>query len=166
MTPRAPSSYRPARVLSTTRVELVTGPPGSGKTTRVRNAMCRGEIIIDLDAIWMALTGLAADDRPAGTLPAILAARDAIVDALARSHSVPGVWIISCAPTRKDRARAVYPYCRARLTVLAVPAAECIRRTCSRGGARWEALIRQWWQRYQQPGAEEGWDQVEGAHLA
>lgn len=170
--PDAPLPYRPEvdrscrtcgltlpRVHSTTIVELVTGPPAAGKTTLVLERMERGEIIVDLDRIWKALSAQTNSEKPDELVQSMLAVRDEIVRALAE-FAFPRVWIVACAPTARQRAEAIHPYDAARLTVLEAPADECKRRLRAREGSHWSRLVDKWWRRYQRPSEDEGWQKV------
>lgn len=82
---------------------IITGAPGSGKTTWVRENMNPGEMIIDLDAIKCALLGndefhAQADDL----VPMLTAIRDAIYKGIAEGRNPRKCYIITTEndPTR------------------------------------------------------------------
>lgn len=147
------------------RVELVTGPPGSGKSTLARERMRRGDVLLDMDRLWVALTGLEEYDKANHLLPLVKGARDAV---LARIGSVAGLQrtvMVACAATRGQRVNArrltAWP---TSLTVLEVPAAQCLRRIKAQGrkGTQdWKALVEEWWGSYQRPSPDEGWTGIE-----
>lgn len=120
-------------------VTLVTGPPCSGKTTYVREHMKPGDMVIDYDALAVALGSPSTHDHPDALRPFVLEARDA---AVARVSRTPGTtaWLIKGQPTVDERAMA------SRVVMLDVPADECKRRAEADGRpARWAGLIDAWW---------------------
>lgn len=78
-----------------TNIVVVYGLPASGKTTYVRSQMKRGDLIVDVDFIFAALSGLPMRDKPIGLLPFVAAARDAVCERLRRESEVPAAWIIT-----------------------------------------------------------------------
>lgn len=97
-------AWRTAR----TRIALVIGPPGAGKTTYVNDNRNPGDLVVDYDAIAVALGGdhaLGADDRSLHT--ATMAARNAILTKLRQGKlDVARCWLISANP----RAEQILPY--------------------------------------------------------
>lgn len=138
-------------------VTVVCGPPGSGKTTYVRDRAERGDLIVDLDAIYAAISGLPTYDKPDELLPFVLTARDAIVARLARQSDVRHAWLITSGanPTQRDQFRRQLG---AEVVVLEVDGAECLRRINAdpeRDGKRpWQRLITEWWQAYERTEAD------------
>ncbi|MGB3604228.1 MAG: HNH endonuclease [Gordonia sp. (in: high G+C Gram-positive bacteria)] len=87
-------------------VTVVCGPPAAGKTTYVREHARPGDVVIDFDAIAVALQppGAHSHDHPAAILRVAAAARQA---AVAAATNVRGqarhVWLIDSMPTPKRR---------------------------------------------------------------
>lgn len=84
---------------STTKVTVIRGLPGTGKTTWVQARAQRGDLIVDLDAIFAALSGLPLHDNPDELLPFACSARDAIYERLEKASDVRRAWIITSDPS-------------------------------------------------------------------
>lgn len=132
-------------------VTVVCGPPGSGKTTYVRERAEHGDLIVDLDAIYAALSGLDPYDKPDALLPFVLTARDAIIARLAQHSDVRHAWLITSGADATQRDQFAHQL-GASVVVLDVDAAECLRRIEAdpdRQGKRpWARLVREWWETY------------------
>jgi predicted kinase len=129
-------------------VTVVCGPPGAGKTTYVLSRAKRGDLIVDLDRIFEAVSGLPLYDKPDALAPFVWQARDAILDRLSRPSDITNAWIITSGARRKDRA-ALAARLRAEIVVLDTAAEECKRRLVDRPATRpWNTLIEQWWADY------------------
>lgn len=124
-TPAGTDQPLTSRSLTMPCVRLIAGPSGSGKTTLVNQHRRPGELLIDYDHLFQALTGLPAYHKPDALFPHIQAARLALLDALAL-HPVPA-WAVTADPDR-PRVLALAARLRAELTVLRVPAADGLAR--------------------------------------
>lgn len=133
-------------------VELVYGPPGAGKTSYVMERRLPGDLIIDVDRLFVAVTGLEDYDKPEAVLPTVLAARDALVYAIAsRIGSTRKLWVITSGATVRDRRRALgpIPLKRVHMTLLRPSADECYRRIArdprrASQAHRWRPIIERW----------------------
>lgn len=136
------------------QVTLVCGPPGSGKTSYVMQRKAWGDLVIDLDAIMVALTGEAWYDKPDNLLPLALDVRDYLYQRIPASiENVNRVWIVAGEPDPAKR-QALARRLGARVVVLALPASECVRRIANdpRRADKWQQwapLVVAWWQQYQ-----------------
>ena len=121
-------------------VTVVVGPPCSGKTSHVTELRRPGDLVLDYDALAVALGSPATHTHPAALHPFVCEARDAVLARLSRRSSVGRAWIIQ---TRRPRA-GEWP--GADVVVLDVDAAECRRRAIAAGRPA-EALtaIDDWW---------------------
>jgi len=138
---------------ATGRVIVIAGPPGAGKSTLVSRAYRSGDMIVDVDRLFVALSGLPEYDKPAAILPFVLEARDAVLARLAKPSSVGRVWIVAGAPRASERDRFERTL-RAQVLVIETPQAECLRRIASdpRRAAQaelWRQPIGDWWTAYQ-----------------
>lgn len=137
-----------------TRVVLVCGPAGSGKSTYVSNRMCPGDVVVDVDALHAALTGKPMHKRDDSVVSFVLSVRDAIYDLVARSlqSTVRTAWIVSSLPDRMERERLAARY-GAHIVMLAVSEDECLRRiaadnTRTQSGIDWRTIVQNWWNCY------------------
>lgn len=136
-----------------TVVTIVCGPPGSGKTTYVRERARPGDLIDDLDAIFAAISGLPWYHKPPELLPFAAEARDAILRRLERPSCVERAWVITSGAKRQER-EALAQRLKARVVVLTVPPEECLRRIRqderrAHQADQWETLVRRWWEEYE-----------------
>ncbi len=137
---------------------LVAGPPGSGKTTYVRDRAEYGDVIIDVDALYVALSGQPRYKKPTALLPFVLEARDAVEERLLARSDARQAWIIKGAPKREQRDH--YANRGATVVVLAVPAEECLRRIADdpereESEESWSPLVHQWWDDYEPDESED-----------
>lgn len=132
------------------RATLVCGPPAAGKTTYVQRHAARGDLILDVDALAAALSGLPQHDKPDAIVPYALAARDAVLDRLASHNTVRHAWVVAGLPRAVDR-RELADRLNADVVVLETSAAECVRRLARarRPAAGVHAAINRWWQEYE-----------------
>lgn len=137
-------------------ITLVCGPAGSGKTTYVRKNMRPGDLVIDLDYLYSALSLQPTHDHPKSLAPYVKVAYDAVMVRLEieqRKGSNPNAWIIAGLPEgfrRKELARRM----NADVVLLDVQYDECIRRI-SQDEARqaqsveyWHQIVARWWSVY------------------
>jgi 5-methylcytosine-specific restriction protein A len=137
-----------------TRATLVCGPPAAGKTTYVRAHRKTGDLIIDFDAIAVALSGETGLKRatPAELIPFVCEARDALINSLRRNHGLRHAWVIAAAPALADR-HPLAESIDARIVILDVDADECERRIFADPArancrARHVEAVRSWWADY------------------
>lgn len=115
--------------IPTMPVTLVCGAPGAGKTTFVKEKMKRGDLLIDLDMIFSALTGLDHHDNPQSLLGIAIEARNAVLmRASLMGADRPRTWIIACAPSRRERQfyKGLFP--NLSVVIIDTPAVVCLER--------------------------------------
>jgi len=83
-------------------VTIVTGAPGSGKTTFVRNVITSDDLVVDLDRICEAITGQNTHQDHGNILSIAIGIRDYLYQAI---EECAGTWknayIITSSPDRK-----------------------------------------------------------------
>lgn len=137
--------------LSELNITVVAGPPLSGKTTYVDTHRGDKDLVIDLDAIAVALGSRTTHLHSKVYLPFMLTIRDAILERLLEPHDVPHVWFIATAPKNKQRRQ----WWQAKVIVLETTYEECMTRAQARGNEDyWERLIKEWWTNYETNSAD------------
>jgi len=112
-----------------------------------------GDLILDMDALYQAMSGLPFREKPDVLYPYVREAYLAAITHLAYSVNPPRAWILAGLPAADERRaiRNILP--GADLTVFAVPFEECMRRIASdpeRDQKRpWANLVAKWWRFYQ-----------------
>lgn len=137
-----------------TRVFIICGPPGSGKTSYVHSKMRHDDLVVDVDLLFQAVGGgLPMYEKPSSLLPFVCEARDAIYRRLTRSSDVVQAWVImggAKADTRNNLRKRL----NATVTVLEVNQSECYRRINQderRKGTweLWKPIVDRWWREYE-----------------
>lgn len=110
-----------------TEVIILSGPPASGKTYWASKHKEEGDLILDLDMIWAALTGLPLYEKPNQLTPVIFAIRDTILNSIGE---LPGLKraIILTTNTRTPAMIAFMNRHRHQLIELETDEATCIAR--------------------------------------
>lgn len=131
------------------QVYIVWGAPLSGKTSLVREIMRPGDIVMDIDALWMAVTLQPEYLKPNNVRYNVFALRDNLLDQIkTRYGSWYDAYIIGGYPDKYERERlaqtlgAELIHCEATLD-------ECLRRRAeSSRPERWDGYIREWFDKY------------------
>lgn len=89
-------------------VYIVYGPPMGGKTTYVRNNMQPGDIVVDMDALYSAVSMMPMYDKPDGLKYNVLSIRNLMIDNIkTRYGNFRTAWIIGGYANKVDRERLV-----------------------------------------------------------
>lgn len=141
------------------RVVLVAGPPCAGKTTYARERLEPGDLLLDADPLYAALSGGQEHDRAPGIWPFVWAGFYGVLRELPRHRfERRTVWVVQGVPRRRERDR--YRHLNAAdVVVLETPADECRRRARARFGDghrldEYVGLIDRWWADYQPNAAD------------
>lgn len=145
--------------MNQTVVTIVAGSPGSGKTTWARQQMRWGDLVVDVDALYVALSGLTWYEKPQGLLPFVIEARDAVLARLQRPSDVAGAWVITSEADPEARRRLARQVNAKSIVVLETSANECLKRIANddrrcENLQFWTEIVHRWWNEYR-PGADE-----------
>ena len=131
------------------KVYIIYGSPLSGKTTLVRELMQHGDIVLDMDAIWQALSFQEEYTKPNNLRFNMFKARDDLMDQIkTRYGNWYDAYIIGGYPEKYERERladslgAELIYCQSNKE-------ECIERMeGSNKPSSWIEYINVWWDEY------------------
>ena len=82
-----------------TEINVVWGPPGSGKTTHVNENKGDNDLIFDYDSLMRDLSGRHLHDRNESLDAYVMAFRDSTVSLLASESDIDSAWLIIALPT-------------------------------------------------------------------
>lgn len=126
---------------SATRITLVHGPPGAGKTTYVEQNAQPNDLIVDFDLLAEAMGSGRSHDHDSAHSRAAGAARNAMLKQLQRGQTgAARAWIVSA----NARADTMFPHHTANLID---PGIDEVKRRAQAAGrpAKWLALIDAWY---------------------
>lgn len=132
------------------KVYIVYGSPLSGKTTLVRELMQHGDIVLDMDSIWQALSFQEEYIKPNNLKFNMFKARDDLMDQIkTRYGNWYDAYIIGGYPDKYERERLVESL-GAELIYCESTKAECIERMeGSNKPSSWMQYIESWWEEYE-----------------
>lgn len=130
-------------------VYIVYGSPLSGKTTLVRELMQYGDLVLDIDSLWQAVTFQPAYVKPKNVRFNIFKLRDEILDQIKMRY---GQWydayIIGGYPDKYERERLANTL-GAELIYCESTKEECMERLeKSNKPESWREFINEWWEKY------------------
>ena len=134
------------------KVYIVWGSPLSGKTTYVDSVAKYGDLILDIDKIWAAVSGRPGYEKPNRIKDNVFALRDSMLSMIAERK---GYWqtayVIGGYALPIDRERTAQRL-SAECIYIESTQEECLARLaqCNDGRkkAEWEKYINDWWQMY------------------
>ena len=133
------------------QVFIVYGSPLSGKTSYVAEAMNEGDLIIDLDNIWQAVSGCDRYVKPNRLKSVVFSVRDNLLESVKyRRGKWLNAYIIGGYPYESERLRLA-DQLGARLIHIDTDKDECLQRleNCEdRDKAEWSKYINDWWLQY------------------
>ena len=135
-------------------VFLVYGPPLAGKTTWVQDSKSDGDLVIDMDNLWQAVTGLPRYSKPAKLRSVVFRLRDDLLDAVKhRFGKWTKAYIIGGYPSTGERERLTKEL-QATPVFIQATQDECMQRlqeTEDRNRDEWAEYISEWFLRYTPP---------------
>lgn len=136
------------------QVYIVWGSPLSGKSTMVRDLIQYGDIVLDMDEIWQAITMQDKYIKPEPCRFNVFRLRDSLLDQIKTRY---GQWycayIIGGYPDKYERERLSQSL-GAELIYCESTQQECLdRRRESKKPEAWDKYITDWWDEYGRTGA-------------
>lgn len=138
---------------------VVCGPPGSGKTTWVTNRQRWGDVVVDMDELFVAVTGLPWYEKPEALVKLVLELQETALRWIERNPArFVNAWVITGGAKAAGRARLAGRL-QAKVVVLETPPDECLRRIAAdtrraEKMERWSPLVYKWWREYERGGDE------------
>lgn len=134
------------------QVYLVYGSPLSGKTSWVDEVKNDGDLIVDMDSIWQAVSGCNRYIKPARLNQCVFGVRDYLLECVKyRRGKWLNAYVIGGYPLISERER-LCKLLGAREIFIDTSQEECIRRLSlccdSRDKIEWVKYIEDWWKRY------------------
>lgn len=130
-------------------VYIVYGSPLSGKTTLVRELMQYGDIVLDIDKLWQAVSFQDEYIKPKNLRFNVFKMRDDLLDQVrTRYGQFYDAYIIQGLPDKYERER-IAERLGAELIYVESTRQECLDRLESSNKPRtWEGYINDWWDKY------------------
>lgn len=130
-------------------VYIVYGCPLSGKSSLVREIMESGDIVLDMDALWEAVTFQSEYDKPDNCKYNIFKLRDDLLDQIkTRFGRWHDAYVIGGYPDKYERERLAQTL-GAELIYCESTKEECLERRLKSGRPEeWDEYITKWWERY------------------
>lgn len=137
-----------------TKVIIVAGPPGAGKTTYVLNRKLSFDVMVDVDYLFRALTGMEIYNKPDEVLPFVAEARDAVIERLKRPSEIMTAWVIGGYSSSDERKKKFNELNAESIKVIKPKKEVCFKRIKEddrrSNNDKWKRLIDDWFQTYEQ----------------
>lgn len=135
------------------KVFIVYGSPLSGKSSYVAEVMNEGDLVIDLDNIWQAVSGCDRYVKPNRLKSVVFAVRDNLLESVKyRRGKWLNAYIIGGYPYQAERDRLT-DMLGAREVYIDTGREECLNRLLAcednRDVTEWTKYINDWWLQYQ-----------------
>lgn len=136
------------------QVFIVYGAPLSGKSSWVKDNKGEGDLVLDLDSIWEAVSGGERYEKPARLNAVVFRLRDDLLDMIRhRLGKWHNAYVIGGYPLQGERERLAQEL-HARLVHIDTDKAECLRRLendTQRDKAEWAQYIEDYFERLTPP---------------
>lgn len=131
------------------QVYIVYGSPLSGKTSAVRDMMHAGDIAVDIDMLYQAVTLQSPYVKPDLIRFNVFRMRDCLLDQIKTRYGQWGnAYIIGGYPDKYERERLASEH-RAELLYCESTEDECLKRRRESGRPdEWDGYIRDWWTKF------------------
>lgn len=131
------------------KVYIVYGAPCSGKTSFVRDAANKEDLILDIDSIWQMISNNDRYIKPGRLKQNAFMVRDALLDQIrTRAGQWRNAYIIGGYPLHMERQRLATAL-GAELIHIDTEKAECMARAAERPG-NWSEYIEEYFEKYQE----------------
>lgn len=133
-------------------IYLVYGSPLSGKTAWVQKVHGPGDLIVDVDSVWAAVSGLDRYKKPPALNAVVFAVRDTLLESVRmRRGKWNNAYVIGGYPLISERERMIRQL-GAKEVFISTSKAECLERLEADGSGRdkaeWTGYIEDWWRKY------------------
>lgn len=135
------------------KVYVVYGPPMSGKAQYVQHHMKRGDIVVNIDTLYQAISGLPEYDKPDNLFSNVIGVHNKLIDNIkTRFGKWNNAWVISTLPDKFKRERLAAEL-GAELIFCDVSRQECLSRLELDRDRRyrkdeWRGYIEKWFESY------------------
>lgn len=136
-------------------IYIVYGPPLSGKVSYVKRNMVRGDLVVDMDRLFSAVSLLETYDKPEILKYNVFAIKNLLIDNIkTRYGKFRNAWIIGGYPIKHDRERLASEL-GAKLVFIDIPKDECLLRLSKCQDNRrfqqneWKGFIERWYDEFQ-----------------
>lgn len=136
------------------KVYYIYGAPLSGKSTFVKENMQRGDLVLDIDRLWVALSEQDEYIKPNELKSVVFQARQTVLDSIKmRAGSWGTAWVIEGGALIGDRMRRIEAL-GAEPILIDTPKEECFKRLYSDETRQhvieeWKGYINKWFEEYQ-----------------
>lgn len=138
---------------------VICGPAGAGKTTWVRERARWGDVVVDMDALFAAATGLPWYEKPESLVKLVLEMQETMLRWIERNPGrFANAWVITGGAKLAQRTRLAKRL-DGKIVVMERPPDECLRRIAAderREGKMelWRPVVYRWWAEYERGGEE------------
>ncbi len=136
----------------TRQVFVVYGSPLSGKSSYVNDVMLQGDLLLDIDKIWMAISNQPLYIKPKELTSNVFAIRDLILQQIKhRQGKWQNAYIVGGYPLSAERNRLANTL-GARLIHIDTDKETCLSRLIAcedkRDKEQWKKFIEDWWEKF------------------